>query len=488
MIDRAGWRAVRATVMGGLVLAASELCGRASAAPPSDEQKVSIESAALGETRTLRVVLPASSDTSKAGYPLIVVLDGEYNTWYVSSIVRFLQGVGEIPPCVVVGIENTERERDMTPPDMKIAWLDRAEGDRFLAFMEKELLPRVGQMVKLSGLRVIVGHSHGGIFGSWVLCERPELFQIAVALDSPWQLDDFYLVRRLQQRFKDRPTEPVRLVVGETRFPFSDSRWADVTGAAPAGSMLVKFQVKDETHETMGFQGTYTGLKTAFKAYADAKLERATPQGIDDLCADLAKSLGGPVAPTPALYRQGVRRALLDAKAADAIAILERWRGAYGDSPQAAEFDADIEACAKHGPLAETVSDMVNGPRASDAEMAPYIGTWRGTSDFAKRQGGRAEWTAEISVQDGKGQAVLIHHLPDGETMRQDAVVVRVRDGALQFGVMNGMHPRGVLLYTVTPGANASELAGQFSMAGVWFNWPDDIGPPTAKVRMVKQK
>src|SRR5262245_48656883 len=85
----------------------------ARGAPIVVGQRFELRSEAMGETRAYQVHLPAGYDLGTARYPIVIVLDGEENFDHVSTTVDFLAAAGKIPPMLVVGIPNTDRNRDM---------------------------------------------------------------------------------------------------------------------------------------------------------------------------------------------------------------------------------------------------------------------------------------------------------------------------------------------------------------------------------------
>src|SRR5581483_10032384 len=99
---------------------------------------------------------------------------------------------------VIVGIENTEdpdgRVRDLTPPGLSVSGssLDEA-GDRFLDFVEQELLPALDARFRTTAPRVLVGHSSGGILATYAAATR-DSFRLVLALDGPTHLGNDWLV------------------------------------------------------------------------------------------------------------------------------------------------------------------------------------------------------------------------------------------------------------------------------------------------------
>lgn len=71
---------------------------------------------------------------------------------------------GLVPEMVIVAIANTNSLRDLTPPGISVSGSSLNEGgDKFLDFIEKELLPEVTRQLRGGPPYTFIGHSSGGI-------------------------------------------------------------------------------------------------------------------------------------------------------------------------------------------------------------------------------------------------------------------------------------------------------------------------------------
>src|SRR5258708_7918403 len=77
--------------------------------------KFQIESKVLAETRTYVVYTPDSYKSGKDAYPVLVLQDAENSFAHTRAAVHLLSGNGRIPAMIIVGINNTDLARDMTP-------------------------------------------------------------------------------------------------------------------------------------------------------------------------------------------------------------------------------------------------------------------------------------------------------------------------------------------------------------------------------------
>src|SRR5262249_2297163 len=76
-----------------------------------------LHSKILHQDRPYWVTLPESyhtkTDTQK--YPVLYLLDAEWNFYLACAVVQFMDQSRQIPKFIVVGIPNVDREHDLTP-------------------------------------------------------------------------------------------------------------------------------------------------------------------------------------------------------------------------------------------------------------------------------------------------------------------------------------------------------------------------------------
>ena len=153
--------------------------------------KYSIESAVLGETREYWIRLPDTYElesASHAEYPLLIVLDGQAQFEFASSMLNYMsRGRSDsrrVPEMVVVGVASTNRERDFTPDKIVTRRKNDTGGaDQFLAFLESELLPLLQEKYRLSSFDILMGHSLGGLFAVHTYLKPETEFDAFIAID-----------------------------------------------------------------------------------------------------------------------------------------------------------------------------------------------------------------------------------------------------------------------------------------------------------------
>lgn len=141
--------------------------------------RMTIDSKILGEERSLWLRLPPSYGRAAAHYPTLYLTDGDAQMLHTVSTVAFLERQGRIPEMIVVGVNNTDRTRDLTPsaasPGAAALQPTAGGAGNFLAFFEKELIPWVDSKYRTRPFRIFAGHSFGGLFAVNALATRPEL-------------------------------------------------------------------------------------------------------------------------------------------------------------------------------------------------------------------------------------------------------------------------------------------------------------------------
>ena len=139
--------------------------------------KLTIKSSALGEDRVILVRTPPGYATNNVKYPVLYMTDGDAHIGHTSSTIDFLVRNGRMSDLIVVGIPNTDRTRDLTPTKANgpnAGQFPTAGGaDKFLKFIEAELIPEIEKTYRVQPYRILAGHSFGGLFAVHALITRP---------------------------------------------------------------------------------------------------------------------------------------------------------------------------------------------------------------------------------------------------------------------------------------------------------------------------
>jgi|SRR5450631_3758421 len=300
--------------LGAWMAFASLAASATSPEPVVIGEKFQIESKVLAETRTYVIHTPASYKSGRDAYPVLVLQDAENNFAYTSAAVHFLSANGRIPAMIVVGINNTDRTRDMTPSHPATGfggtpWTGSAGGaDKFLSFIADELLPTVERTYRTRPYRVLIGHSLGGLFAVYALMNRPEVFKgYLISSPSLWW-DDQALVKTAKPFFAAHQGLRADLYM-----TMANEDGAMLGGAWKLSAVLeesnltdLRWQFKrypEEDHGTVPYISTYEGLQAIFDRYRIANpialFEEGGLQAFERHYAEVSKRMGYTV-PVPA--------------------------------------------------------------------------------------------------------------------------------------------------------------------------------------------
>jgi len=165
--------------------------------------RISIQSSILQEERHIRIHLPRKYELSGGRYPVLFVLDADQEELFEYAVrdVELLADRGEIPAMIIVGIENTNRLRDMNVPDFEYQGEAIVGGaGRFLDFIEGELAPYVDEKYRTSHPRIVFGGSASATFSIFTMVFRPAVFDAYIA-SSPSFFVNAELINEYSQNF-----------------------------------------------------------------------------------------------------------------------------------------------------------------------------------------------------------------------------------------------------------------------------------------------
>ncbi|MEW6213261.1 MAG: alpha/beta hydrolase-fold protein, partial [Acidobacteriota bacterium] len=447
----------------------------------SNAQSFKITSAIMKETRRILVALPASYSQSAPDrrYPVMVVVDGEYLIAPVAAVSDELSRNGQIPESVIVGIENVggadfesssnKRVYDLTPPGLSVSGSDLNQGgDLFLDFIEKELLPAVDRQFRTSALRTFVGVSSGGILATYVAATR-STYRAIVSLDAPIHLGDNWLAKKLIAR-AGAAGEPVRYASLEARFGWPEGAWKNLASTAPASWKLYREKLQLEGHETMQMLGAYIGLRQVFSDYSIFAPPAAPTTSILPHYAKVSASLGAPVIPPKKLLRNVVEDLLMEGRGAAAREAYNLLAYGYGAPTDNAAVLAQIADVERRPPPTETVEGLLAAPFPTPEEMRAYIGEWVGDEWIGSEPRRAGSITLRIKVVDGRVVGETVHRLPGGEEMVLRWQHLKITPQGMTWGFMNGMRPRGVILFEGK--LEGDTLTGKSRFGGINFRRP----------------
>lgn len=137
----------------------------------------------LGEQRKVWIHIPNSHGENDR-YPVIYLLDGDANFNTVVSITEFMINAGLCPPMIVVGILHPARMTDLTFGTDKETPGIVGNGEKFMLYVEKELMPYIESNYPTAPYKIFIGHSVGGLAVVNTLIYHSNMFNAYVSLDG----------------------------------------------------------------------------------------------------------------------------------------------------------------------------------------------------------------------------------------------------------------------------------------------------------------
>ncbi len=243
-------------------LAQTATDGAGAPSPLAIGETFTLESRALGETRRVNVYIPPAWDEPEgARRPVLYMPDGGIaeDFLHVAGLLQVSVGNGTMRPFILVGIENTQRRRDMTGPtevadDRKIA--PQVGGSAaFRAFLRDELRPVIERRYRTTGETAIMGESLAGLFVVETFLLEPGLFDSYIAFDPSLWWNGARLVQEAPARLRAGAGGRRALYLASSSEPELarlTAQFAEVLRAdAPAGLAWHHEPMPGETHAAL---------------------------------------------------------------------------------------------------------------------------------------------------------------------------------------------------------------------------------------------
>jgi predicted alpha/beta superfamily hydrolase len=167
----------------------------------------SIHSAGIDEDYTLYVLRTTAYDTSDIKLPVLYMTDGDWNMTVAMNCFSMLRQDYNTREPLIVGIGygkgKNQRFRDLNP---------ETGGPAFLTFIEKEVMPFIEKKYRTNKEKAIYGYSMGGMFTTWVLFNRPDLFDM-IFIGAPGNNGN-QLMPSAKQYFKDHKDLKCKVFIG----------------------------------------------------------------------------------------------------------------------------------------------------------------------------------------------------------------------------------------------------------------------------------
>ncbi|HEY0158048.1 MAG TPA: alpha/beta hydrolase-fold protein [Thermoanaerobaculia bacterium] len=346
-----------------------------------------LDSRILGETRTILVRTPASYASGARAYPVLYMTDGDRQLPHTAATTDFLSREGRMPEVILVGISNTDRTRDLTPTHVETLLQDgrtlrfptSGGGEKFLTFMETELIPHIERSYRTEPYRLFAGHSFGGLLALQALFTRPRLFNGIIAASPALLWDDRWAVRHATELLGKTKELNATLFVsvgdeGEALDREFRALQSLLKRRAPKGFQFEAVKFGEEDHGSVVMPTHYAGLRKVFADWRfplTGDVKTLYPRARDHF-AKLSKRAGYAV-PVPELTANFIGYQLLQqGHVADAIEVFRANVTAYPASAnvhdslgEAYEQAGDRERARESYTRAAEIGKRINDPNTS---------------------------------------------------------------------------------------------------------------------------
>lgn len=225
-----------------------------------------LDSGETGETVTYYVSLPDGYSASHAEYPVIFVLDGDFNLSHLVGSHEVLVRTGYMPPAIIVGIVSEDRTYHFAPTASE-QYPNAGGAEKFTRFLKRELIPALSQRYRTNGHKTLIGHSFGGLFASYSLVNHPELFDSYIIVAPALWWDEEVMLGQLQRANPESfINKRLFFGIGEDDGYGMKQEMRRFIEAMPAvqGLSIEQSQFTNEGHMSAPLLTTYFGLKHIF--------------------------------------------------------------------------------------------------------------------------------------------------------------------------------------------------------------------------------
>lgn len=321
--------------------------------------KYTTHSPTLNEDRPYWVYLPPEyNDPSfgKAKYPVIYLLDGDKNFQALVGIQQtFTRGMyNNMPECIIIGIPNTDRTRDLTPSKSllkhngKDMFTNSGGSDNFTKFLTGELRSLIDSTYRTSGYNILIGHSFGGLYAINTLVHQTLAFNAYVALDPSLWWDNRKVYNEAASIWKSKKFEKRSLYIAmakdedrpddaQQHSKTIDQFCKEILMSVPENNLNTGWKYyEDEDHGSIIIPGMFDALRSIFNGITlPVKKIPYEPQLIESQYKNLSEKLGHEFIPDESMIDNIGKYALSIDQQANAIKIFEYNIKNYPDSKNA---------------------------------------------------------------------------------------------------------------------------------------------------------
>lgn len=310
-----------------------------------------INSQVLGEERSVLVRVPANYERTDERFPVVYMTDAHapQNAMMAGIIEQQVWG-GMMPEMIVVGIQNTNRTRDLTPTKTERA--GSGGGENFLKFIETEVIPLVEKNYRTQPFRIFAGHSLGGLFAVYAFTARPDLFNAYIAASPVLGWDKEFVIKRAEENFKqNKDSRKTTMFIGigdEPEYIKGFNSFQELLKRVKPKNLEYEFrEFKEDNHGSVVLPAYYAGLRKIFAGWSAP--QTGAVSDLENHYKRLSERFGYKIAiPEETLNQVGYQLLRAD-RVAEAVEVFKKNVENHPNSANC--YDSLAEAYEKNGSL-----------------------------------------------------------------------------------------------------------------------------------------
>ena len=187
----------------------------------------------------LYIKYPVRYDKSKS-YPVIYMTDGGYMFPTLAGALGIPMSANKVDNAFLVGVSwqkgiwsRKSRIRDYTHRFDKEWKYETGGAEQHLAFIREQVIPKIEESFNTKGMsRTYIGNSLGGLFGGFVLLNKPDTFNNYILSSPSFWFNDERILYEVKQTDLSKVKANVYISVGALEVPASKETIHDMVAVA----------------------------------------------------------------------------------------------------------------------------------------------------------------------------------------------------------------------------------------------------------------
>jgi len=230
--------------------------------PIPEHDSLTITSKFVNENRIINIWTPLNYNKQATdSFPVLYMPDGgiKEDFPHIANTLAKLIEEKKIPPFILVGIENTDRRRDLTgasESEYDKQYCPITDGAKdFRAFITDELIPEINKKYRTNSKKGIIGESLAGLFVVETFFTKPETFDFYIAIDPSLWWNNNYLANNAELLLAKFPEKDIKLWFAgsdaEDIYRFTRSIEKTFQNITPKGLIWKYSDEPNEKHNTI---------------------------------------------------------------------------------------------------------------------------------------------------------------------------------------------------------------------------------------------